>query len=62
MLYVEIMEEKIEEKRQEMIQLAQNFGFTSELAVQASQELDSLLNALTSKNVVTYFSLKSLRN
>ncbi|WP_281271525.1 aspartyl-phosphate phosphatase Spo0E family protein [Peribacillus asahii] len=44
-LYAELINEKIEEKRQEMIRLAIDFGFTSQLAVQASQELDSLLNA-----------------
>lgn len=36
----------IEEKRKEMIKLALDYGYTSHLAVKASQELDSLLNAL----------------
>ena len=49
MLYVEIMEEKIEEKRQEMIRLALDHGYTSHLVVQVSQELDSLLNAVLLK-------------
>lgn len=49
-LYAELINEKIEEKRQEMIRLAIDFGFTSQLAVQASQELDSLLNAAASRD------------
>ncbi|MGE7602143.1 aspartyl-phosphate phosphatase Spo0E family protein [Peribacillus sp. NPDC097675] len=48
MQYSHITVDKIEEKRKEMIKLATNYGFTSRLAVQASQELDSLLNAVTS--------------
>ena len=40
----------IEEKRQEMIRLALDYGYTSHLAVQASQELDSLLNAVLCKH------------
>ncbi|MFJ7829804.1 Spo0E family sporulation regulatory protein-aspartic acid phosphatase [Peribacillus sp. NPDC097284] len=39
--------EKIEEKRKEMIMLAKNYGLTSRMTIQASQELDSLLNAVT---------------
>ena len=46
--YPQITVEKIEEKRKEMIMLASNYGFTSRITVQASQELDSLLNAVTS--------------
>ncbi|WHY57967.1 aspartyl-phosphate phosphatase Spo0E family protein [Peribacillus simplex] len=41
--------EKVEEKRKEMINLAAIYGLSSLLTVQASQELDTLLNALTSK-------------
>lgn len=48
-LYEEITDKIIEEKRQEMIQLALDYGYTSHLAVQASQELDFLLNAVVSK-------------
>ncbi|MFJ7747356.1 aspartyl-phosphate phosphatase Spo0E family protein [Peribacillus sp. NPDC097295] len=44
--YPYITVEKIEEKRKEMIMLATNYGFTSRITVQASQELDSLLNAV----------------
>lgn len=39
----------IEEKRQEMIKLALDYGYSSHIAVQASQELDSLLNTITLK-------------
>ncbi|MBK5445626.1 aspartyl-phosphate phosphatase Spo0E family protein, partial [Peribacillus sp. NPDC060186] len=45
----QITVERIEEKRREMIKLAADYGFTSLLTVQASQELDSLLNAITNK-------------
>lgn len=37
----------IEEKRKEMIQLAEDYGYTSNLTVQASQELDYLLNTFS---------------
>ena len=37
----------IEKKRQEMIRLALDHGYTSHLVVQASQELDSLLNTIS---------------
>lgn len=37
----------IEEKRKEMIQLAEDYGYTSTLTVQASQELDYLLNTFS---------------
>ncbi|MGE8020695.1 aspartyl-phosphate phosphatase Spo0E family protein [Peribacillus frigoritolerans] len=50
--------EKVEEKRQEMIKLGAIYGLTSLLTVQASQELDTLLNALASKRDSEYFSLK----
>ncbi|MDM5213650.1 aspartyl-phosphate phosphatase Spo0E family protein [Peribacillus sp. NJ4] len=50
--------EKVEEKREEMIKLAAVYGFTSLLTVQASQELDALLNALTNKRESEYFSLQ----
>ena len=39
----------IEEKRQEMIRLALDHGFTSHLAVKASQELDVILHEATKK-------------
>lgn len=58
MLNEEITLEAIEEKRREMIRLAIDFGFTSRVAVQASQELDSLLNAATFQNKTVRFSLK----
>lgn len=47
--------EKVEEKREEMIKLAAIYGFTSLLTVQASQELDALLNALTNKENLNIF-------
>jgi Spo0E like sporulation regulatory protein len=47
--YEEITYKIIEEKRQEMIRLALDYGYSSHIAVQASQELDSLLNAVTLK-------------
>ncbi|WP_350301836.1 aspartyl-phosphate phosphatase Spo0E family protein [Peribacillus frigoritolerans] len=50
--------ERIEEKRQEMFKLAASYGLTSLLTVQASQELDTLLNALASKRESEYFSLQ----
>jgi len=37
----------IEEKCKEMIQLAADYGYTSSLTVQASQELDYLLNTFS---------------
>ncbi|KQU11042.1 MULTISPECIES: aspartyl-phosphate phosphatase Spo0E family protein [Peribacillus] len=54
----QITVERIEEKRREMIKLAADYGFTSLLTVQASQELDSLLNAITNKRKSEYFLLK----
>ncbi|MFE0504813.1 aspartyl-phosphate phosphatase Spo0E family protein [Peribacillus butanolivorans] len=54
--------ERIEEKRREMIKLAADYGFTSLLTVQASQELDSLLNAITNKRKSEYFLLKKVYN
>ncbi|CAH0232745.1 MULTISPECIES: aspartyl-phosphate phosphatase Spo0E family protein [Peribacillus] len=50
--------EKVEEKRKEMINLAAIYGLTSLLTVQASQELDTLLNALTSKRDSENFPLQ----
>ncbi|MET1177750.1 aspartyl-phosphate phosphatase Spo0E family protein [Peribacillus simplex] len=50
--------EKIEEKRKEMINLAAIYGLSSLLTVQASQELDTLLNALTSKRECEHFYLQ----
>ncbi|MBP3950670.1 aspartyl-phosphate phosphatase Spo0E family protein [Bacillus sp. YZJH907-2] len=40
---------KIEEKRSEMLSSAKKYGFTSEITVQCSQELDKLLNAVQMK-------------
>ncbi len=48
-LYEVITNKIIEEKRQEMIRLAIDYGYTSHLVVQVSQELDSLLNAVSFK-------------
>ncbi|MED3688975.1 aspartyl-phosphate phosphatase Spo0E family protein [Peribacillus butanolivorans] len=56
----QITVERIEEKRREMIKLAADYGFTSLLTVQASQELDSLLNAITNKRKSEYFLLKKV--
>ncbi|MDO7486550.1 aspartyl-phosphate phosphatase Spo0E family protein [Peribacillus sp. NPDC096622] len=50
--------EKVEEKRQEMIKLGAIYGLTSLVTVQASQELDRLLNALASKRDSEYFSFQ----
>ncbi|MGG4264957.1 Spo0E family sporulation regulatory protein-aspartic acid phosphatase [Peribacillus simplex] len=60
MLCQKVTLEKVEEKRQEMIKLAAIYGLTSLLTVQASQELDMLLNALTNKRDSEYFSLKKV--
>jgi hypothetical protein len=38
---------RIEKKRKEMIITAGIYGFSDSLTIKASQELDSLLNALT---------------
>ncbi|MFF2286829.1 Spo0E family sporulation regulatory protein-aspartic acid phosphatase [Peribacillus butanolivorans] len=56
----QITVERIEEKRREMIKLAADYGFTSLLTIQASQELDSLLNAITNKRKSEYFLLKKV--
>ncbi|MBK5497845.1 MULTISPECIES: aspartyl-phosphate phosphatase Spo0E family protein [Peribacillus] len=56
----QITVERIEEKRREMIKLAADYGFTSLLTVQASQELDSLLNAIPNKRKSEYFLLKKV--
>ncbi|MGE7764222.1 Spo0E family sporulation regulatory protein-aspartic acid phosphatase [Peribacillus sp. NPDC096540] len=58
----QITVERIEEKRREMIKLAADYGFTSLLTVQASQELDSLLNAITNKRKSEYFSFKKVHS
>ncbi len=50
--------ERVEEKREEMIKLAASYGLTSLLTVQASQELDTLLNALSRKRESEYYSLQ----
>ncbi|MGE7903959.1 aspartyl-phosphate phosphatase Spo0E family protein [Peribacillus sp. NPDC094092] len=52
--------EKVEEKRKEMINLAAIYGLSSLLTVQASQELDTLLNALTSKRDAEHFPLQKV--
>lgn len=49
-LYEVTTNKMIEEKRQEMIRFALDYGYTSHLAVQASQELDSLINAVSIKH------------
>jgi len=41
--------EEIEEKRDEMFELAYKNGFTSEITVACSQQLDHLLNLLDKK-------------
>lgn len=38
------MEELIKQKREQMIQIAQEYGFTNEKTLKSSQELDNLLN------------------
>ncbi|PAK44270.1 hypothetical protein B8W99_01740 [Peribacillus simplex] len=53
--------EKVEEKRQEMIKLGAIYGLTSLLTVQASQELDTLLNALASKRDSDFSLQKAYR-
>ncbi|PJN86898.1 Spo0A-P phosphatase [Bacillus sp. mrc49] len=47
LLSKKVTPERIEEKRKEMMELANIFGINSLLTIQASQELDTLLNALT---------------
>ena len=54
--YEVITNKIIEEKRQEMIRLALDYGYTSHLVVQVSQELDSLLNAVLFKYNCTLFA------
>jgi hypothetical protein len=54
MLHPQISIEAIEEKRKEMIKLAGDYGFTSRITVQASQELDLLLNAITDKRQLEF--------
>ncbi|WP_285766358.1 aspartyl-phosphate phosphatase Spo0E family protein [Peribacillus sp. SI8-4] len=54
MLSNKVTPERIEEKRREMIELAEIFGINSLLTIQASQELDILLNALTKKRKAEY--------
>ncbi|MCK1992752.1 aspartyl-phosphate phosphatase Spo0E family protein [Peribacillus muralis] len=58
MLSRKVTPEKIEEKRKEMIELAEVFGINSLLTVQASQELDILLNTLTKSKEKEYFSVQ----
>lgn len=48
----------IEAKRQEMIKLAEDLGFTSNAAVKASQELDILLNNMTPRLHTFYFTVE----
>ena len=54
MLSRQIILEIIEEKRKEMIKLAADFGLSSGITVQASQELDILLNAITNEQQVEF--------
>lgn len=37
---------KIEQKRMQMLDFAKKYGFTAEITVKCSQELDKLLNSL----------------
>lgn len=48
----------IEAKRQEMIKLAEDLGYTSNAAVKASQELDILLNNMTPRVHTFYIALE----
>ncbi|WP_026078584.1 aspartyl-phosphate phosphatase Spo0E family protein [Saccharococcus caldoxylosilyticus] len=43
----------IEEKRQQMIELALTYGFTAEETIQCSQELDELINRYLRQTVLT---------
>jgi stage 0 sporulation regulatory protein len=43
----------IEEKRQQMVELALTHGFTAEETIQCSQELDELINQYLRKSVLT---------
>ncbi|KWW11198.1 hypothetical protein AS888_02940 [Peribacillus simplex] len=54
LLSKKVTPERIEEKRQEMMELANIFGINSLLTIQASQELDILLNALTKNRKAEY--------
>lgn len=54
LLSKKVTPERIEEKRKEMMELANIFGINSLLTIQASQELDTLLNALTKNKKAEY--------
>ncbi|KYD18062.1 hypothetical protein B4119_0756 [Parageobacillus caldoxylosilyticus] len=43
----------IEEKRQQMIELALTYGFTAKETIQCSQELDELINRYLRQTVLT---------
>ncbi|BDG34731.1 hypothetical protein PcaKH15_06370 [Parageobacillus caldoxylosilyticus] len=43
----------IEEKRQQMIELALTYGFTAKETIQCSQELDELINRYLQQTVLT---------
>jgi stage 0 sporulation regulatory protein len=43
----------IEEKRQQMIELAMTLGFTAKETIQCSQELDELINRYLQQTVLT---------
>ncbi|WP_077622190.1 aspartyl-phosphate phosphatase Spo0E family protein [Sediminibacillus massiliensis] len=45
------LQEKIRDKRKQMIQVANLYGFTSLITVQHSQELDVLLNEYSRENL-----------
>ncbi|MFJ7557748.1 aspartyl-phosphate phosphatase Spo0E family protein [Bacillus thuringiensis] len=49
---ITLLREVVEKKRQEMIWLTQKYKLTSPEVVQASQELDTLLNMLGSREKV----------
>lgn len=48
-LHASLTIEIVEKKRQEMITLALNYGYTHHLTVQASRELDLILHSVTEK-------------
>ena len=54
MLSRQMILEIIEEKRNEMIKLAADFGLSSWITVQASQELDMLLNAIANEQQIEF--------
>lgn len=47
MIYIDTAYALIEEKRQEMIKVAEEFGMTSRKTLEISQELDLLMNSVS---------------